>query len=547
MNSRKQCKVHVLALAGISFFSLVLFLAVYAPARISTQFDDAYMFTRYADNFLAGHGFSWNIEDGPAYGITSPVYLILVTSAKYIAPTPDNSFLLSVLSLATFLLGATIVIWSGSFQRTEKNSNRWHFLFFPLCLLAPMCRYHPFTGMDTTLSFASNALLVLLTVLYVNRPGRLRLILLACGAVLAVQVRPDNGIYALLFPALFLFLSGKEHRKSAVLFILLTCAGCLVSLMLWKEVFGSCLPIPFYAKSGNFLQGYAGTLNWNPVEYLLLFLRDSSPFILIILLFSGRRTIPAIVSVLVPLTATFAFFHHSSQVMGWFSRYYFPSLPFIAFLSFLSLDGRLDRGIRMRHRRLIFGTVSSVLFLAVVFSASIQSSLGKAWSDSQERVCSQEAASGISYSYESCPPPIGWWDCIQYISRLVGSLPPGVRIAATEHGYIAAENLHAHVIDMAGLHDLTLAREGFSAEHILNQDPDLIWMPHTDYVLFRRQLEGSTEFRRNYEYYPGLFNYGIAINLNSALRDSIRSSLTVTVEEAYPGNTLDLYLATSSN
>ena len=52
MYSRKQCKVHVLALAGICFFSLVLFLAVYAPARIATQFDDAYMFARYADNAL---------------------------------------------------------------------------------------------------------------------------------------------------------------------------------------------------------------------------------------------------------------------------------------------------------------------------------------------------------------------------------------------------------------------------------------------------------------------------------------------------------------
>lgn len=525
----------------------VLFIAIYTPDRYGTRFDDSYMFARYADNFIAGHGFSWNIENGPAYGITSPAYLILVTSAKSIAPTPDNSFLLSVLSLAAFLLGAAIVTWSGSLQRAEKTAYGWYFLFFPLCLLAPMCRYHPFTGMDTTLSFAFNALLVLLTVLYVNRSGRLRLILLACGAVLAVQVRPDNGIYALLFPALFLFLSGKEHRKSAVLLILLTCAGCLAFLMLWKKVFGSCLPIPFYAKSGNFLQGYAGSLNWNPVEYLLLFLRDSSPFILIILLFSGRRTIPAIVSVLVPLTATFAFFHHSSQVMGWFSRYYFPSLPYIAFLSFLSLDGRLDRGIRMGNRRTIFGTVSSVLFLTVVFSASIRSSLGKAWSDSQESICSHEAASGIFYSYESCPPPIGWWDCIQYMSRFVGTLPPGIRIAATEHGYIAAENLHAHVIDMAGLHDLTLAREGFSAEHILDQDPDLIWMPHTDYVLFRRQLEGSTWFRRNYEYYPGLFNYGIAVNRNSAMCDTITSSLAAIVEEAYPGNTLDLYLVISSN
>jgi hypothetical protein len=317
--------------------------------------------------------------------------------------------------------------------------------------------------------------------------------------------------------------------------------------MLWKMVFGSYVPIPFYAKSGNFLQGYTGSLNWNPVEFLLLFLRDSSPFILIILLFSGRRTIPAVISVLVPLTATFVFFHHSTQVMGWFSRYYFPSLPYIAFLSFVSLGERLDKGFQISKRRLTIGAVSSLLFLPVVFSASIRSSLEKAWSDSQEAVHHREAVSGVIYSYESCPPLIGWWDCIQYMSRFVGTLPPGIRIAATEHGYMAAENLHAHVIDMAGLHDLTLAREGFSAEHILDQDPDLIWMPHTDYILFRRELENYSEFRSCYEYYPGLFNYGIAVNRNSALCDTVTSSLAAIVEEAYPGNTLDLYLAISSN
>ena len=36
-----------------------------------TDFDDAYMFLRYANNWLAGFGMRWNRDEAPVYGATS--------------------------------------------------------------------------------------------------------------------------------------------------------------------------------------------------------------------------------------------------------------------------------------------------------------------------------------------------------------------------------------------------------------------------------------------------------------------------------------------
>ncbi|MCD6586965.1 MAG: hypothetical protein J7K88_00280, partial [Candidatus Fermentibacteraceae bacterium] len=94
--------------AVISLLSVVYFVAVYAPARLSTEFDDAYMYCRYASNFLEGNGFSWNAADGPAFGATSPVFLFLITVSKSLF-TADNSFLLSFTSFSTGLLGLAVL------------------------------------------------------------------------------------------------------------------------------------------------------------------------------------------------------------------------------------------------------------------------------------------------------------------------------------------------------------------------------------------------------------------------------------------------------
>ncbi len=433
------------------------------------------------------------------------------------------------MSFSLFLLGVGFSIKTGLVLGGALARNGIPLLVLPLCLLAPMCRYHPFTGMDTTLAFTANALLILSTVHYCRRPVLRNIILLGFTAVLVVQARPDSGLYAFLFPLLYTGLKGKLPKGSAALFLGIFLGCNLMLLFLWKVLFGSYLPIPFYAKAGGFLQGYSGALSWNSAEFLLLFLRDSSPFILMALLFAGRKSIPAILSVLLPMAMTFLFFSRTIQVMGWFSRYYFPSMPFLILLAFESFSERTLPG----RKRVLYGVAASAVFCFTVFFGPARATLS--------RRCTGQHGAAANHS----PEPIPWWDCIQHISRLVGSLPPGIRMAATEHGYIAAENLHADIVDMAGLHEMDLARNGFSAEHILEQEPDLIWMPHWDYVLFRSLLEQNESFRRDYLFYPGVFNYGIALRKGSPLFETILEELGREFARAYPGEELIDYSTSS--
>jgi len=70
-------------------------------------------------------------------------------------------------------------------------------------------------------------------------------------------------------------------------------------------------------------------------------------------------------------------------------------------------------------------------------------------------------------------------------------------------------------------------------------------MPHTDYTLFRKMLLDDPVFRQHYEYYPGVFNYGVALRLNSSLHDEMPTVLNSAFSLAYPGRELVDYCALS--
>src|SRR5512138_4009826 len=52
-----------------------------------TDFDDAYMYLRYADHLLAGHGVAWNAGEGPVFGVTRLLHLGVVAVLRWLFPT----------------------------------------------------------------------------------------------------------------------------------------------------------------------------------------------------------------------------------------------------------------------------------------------------------------------------------------------------------------------------------------------------------------------------------------------------------------------------
>src|SRR5215468_8291399 len=64
----------------------------------ATDFDDAYMYLRYAHNLLRGHGISWN-PGTPVYGATSLLHLIVVTAVGRVEWASAAAALLSIVAL----------------------------------------------------------------------------------------------------------------------------------------------------------------------------------------------------------------------------------------------------------------------------------------------------------------------------------------------------------------------------------------------------------------------------------------------------------------
>jgi hypothetical protein len=530
--------VKTVVLAG-SLLSAVYFVAAYAPARLSTEFDDAYMYCRYASNFLAGNGFSWNAADGPAFGATSPAFLFLVTVSKSLF-TADDSFLLSFTSFYASILGLGVLLLVGYKFGKLLSKKHLPLLVIPLCLVSTSFRYHSFTGMETTLAFLTNAILILAVVVYSRKPGDTRFVFMLLASVLTFTVRPDNGIYSMLFPIVYLLSVRKLPPKRAAVFLIAFIAAAVLLLLLYSRLFGSPLPVPFYAKSGDYFSGYAGRANWNASGYLLLFLKDVAPFAGIVILFGRKSTVPALLAILLPVAFTFVYYATTLQIMGWFARYYFPSIPFVVFAAFTAVEDKLKNRYPVS---LLKRVPALVVFLAPICLSPLKTVIINWWENSVPKVQLYSTETVYATSAHTTLEAIPWWNSIQYVSAVAGGLPPGIKIAATEYGYIASENLHAVIIDMAGLHDMELARSGFSSTRILSRLPDFIWMPHTDYTRFRAFLLDDPVFYENYAFYPEVFNYGVAMRLNSSYFCEMQTTLDSVFSLAYPGRELSEFLA----
>lgn len=70
-----------------------------------SDFDDAYMFIRYADNLRAGRGFTWNSGGAQTFGATSVLYVFIIAGLRSISSLPAGV----LLSLTSGLLGLLAV------------------------------------------------------------------------------------------------------------------------------------------------------------------------------------------------------------------------------------------------------------------------------------------------------------------------------------------------------------------------------------------------------------------------------------------------------
>lgn len=540
----RSSRVHLI----VGLFVVIPFLVSnisFLSNHLNTTFDDSYMFFRYAGNVLDGHGIAWNPDGVQTYGVTSLLYLFVIVLTSWMFPAAGSG---PVLTVTSFVLGslamAVLIVWSFKAGISEfVRRYRFLFPFLVMIVLISSDHYllHSTSGMDTTLALLCNVLLVITTLEWTKRPIRSNLIQLVLAAYACFLARPDLLLYAVLFPLLYAwyFLS-EERSKNLIRFCLIISLILLADTFIKNWMFGDPLPLPFYTKRVGFYDGYRGGFMWNPISYLFQFFRLMFPFITILLFTTTARNWRLVVAFFSPVLLTFFYFFSVTQVMGFWARYYFPAIPFFVIASFLTLDQRINESQPMLKLNIFFRGAITAFVMLFLFLPLLQSAFEKIY---ETRIMPQPRIyrSELSRNLKDILPDLGWRRSIVAMSGICSQLPADTRVAMSEYGLVGASAPQILIIDLLGLHDPFFARNGFSTTELFNRKPDLIWFPPPEYSKIFASIQDAPTLLEDYDYFPGVFDTGLAIRRDSEHYELILEILAKTWLEYYPGVEIKRY------
>lgn len=518
-----------------------LLVLAHAPP---TDFDDAYMYMRYAEHALAGHGLAWNIGEASIFGVTSLLHLLMVSVVRWLGGRLDAAGVLQVASgSAAMALLAASVATAALLARTptlRRNWLLWACMLLPLLAFPQAFVFHAGTGMDTMLSALANAALAFATLRLFSSATAANLALTAVFAVLAVLARPDNLPCALLGPTLALVLAGRRWRLAGLYVALVVVTMGIGIGVAWVKL-GSPVPLAFFAKQPHYYDGFAGEFGWNPYLFLQVFGRAAWPFVAALILFADRTALRRTVVFVVPAMASMLVLLRFNQIMGHLGRFDYPFLPYFVAAGALAFD---DWHTRVRTRRpQILPALLRRAALAAVALLGGHWMLSLAAETYASGAASVQADLDCGYRVGAAQdlPEVDSWQAAHAVAALAAASPPGTRFAMSEHGLPGALAPSATIIDVLGLHDRDLAVRGFSAKELFRREPDAIWMPHPDHAGMWRDILCSDELWQRYDVYPDAFFYGFALRRDSPRYPGLAQSFADAWDRAYPGMRMDTY------
>jgi hypothetical protein len=211
-----------------------------------------------------------------------------------------------------------------------------------------------------------------------------------------------------------------------------------------------------------------------------------------------------------------------------------PSLPFFVVAAALMLDEQLrsagSKGL-FAPKDLLMRLMVLLLVLAVGRQTLAH---GSAW---YQKGLTEKAAAVVPRIYKTKAaeplPPVDRWEMLGVMARIAKESPPGTTIALSEHGLIGAAAPQVVLIDLVGLHDRQFAMEGFSAAELFRRKPDLIWMAHYHYTHIVGSIVESERFWQDYTFYPGAFDYGLAIRNDSPYFEGLSKQIDQAWKDMY--------------
>lgn len=425
--------------------------------------DDAYISFRYSDNLAHGHGLVWNVGDDPVEGYTNFLWVLLGAAViKLGLPLPLTMKLLSV-GLSIFAL---VLVYSV----TRLLSPQASWMVMPTLLFActPAFALWTVAGLETAL-FICLLLASLYTFLREESNAESRTTFWsALLLTLLALTRPEGAVvFGALFAArLILWLRHKTPRKQVTRYLAwVLFFGCLCLVyFVWRwTYFGYPLPNTAYVKAQPGVTAMLGQIGVNLIPYgLRLF-----PFAMLALYALGRSDkirrgdiyIGAALAGLVLLSLV------SSDWMAG-HRLALPMIPLVLLLARQPLEIILQ-ATRTGHWRQRFTHAALLLGLVLYAVAPLfyTANLFHRVLATQKNMSLYRWATEMQTIVDGQYVKVGQW--------LADNALPNATVVAGNVGAIGYLS-DLKVIDMIGLTDEYIARNSWTVEYLLEQNPDFI-------------------------------------------------------------------------
>ena len=501
---------------------LVIFLAgcgaVMLAAGMLVRFsavaiwDDAWFYTRYADNLIQSGSYQWNVQE-KGYGLTAPLFGLLVALVRLTDLSPaltlwGISLLMGLLSIGLMMRWARQV--SNPFFGFQSA-----FVLVALTWNFPTLASHFASGMETTTAVFFFGLYLTLLHKFMPQLSPGRTLLLGVLGGLAWGIRPELALMTWGMPiGLLLFSNKAEVRQGAGYILLFTVAITVLQLYLGLQIFGTVLPLSFWAKTTNPYGTEMGAVfKLEGLKQLVLFWAVNLPSLLALGIafakgkFRFWRFLALNERILLVGMILFWVYHSLLvlPIMSYSARFFYPLWPGLIWLGvrawhFLSLEAGGQFSIPLPRKWQVGGAV--IFFTAVTMvgaAATVKTRHSGSWA-LMGKFSVEDAYQGIGK---------GNWPGLDELS----TFPPDFEIAATELGVLGMMRQGANVWDLSGLHDASMLDPYKGIERLLKTlKPDLIYMPSPAYSKLNDALMTNPQFERDYLLYkPPTSYYPVAI------------------------------------
>jgi hypothetical protein len=516
------------------------FAASIAVVYLSTSqqglWEDGYFVKRFAHNFWHHGAFSWNVGDGPVYGMTSQT--LQVIGALVYALAPQHLVLGLKLVLYAALVATLLVMGKSVRHAARHDSSSATAAIDPAAGLVPcavglsvsLIVQVILMGLETSLGLLAVSLAILaIQRSRATRGDSLQVVLATLGVYLT---RPD----AVLIPGVLLtgqWLLAWRERGSAIpnlraltATLIAIAAGLGALLGFFYVYYGTPVPLPFYIKTHGLSSQTAAHIQIFALEKTKNVL--GSAFFALPFLFVAAHARVRFVALLVASAFAFCGYHYLATIetMGYLSRFYLPGLvPIFAAAGIAYRDylvrrrwlvtaavyaawigaflwlKQLDEAMRIPH------LLGRSLDLPVLIATGVLLLAPRRWLAPSTALVGSCLLVGTAWVYPL--PPLALLDdetlvltqirgrsVFRGLEQLRRTLQPKV-VFHTDMGAPGVLLPEARVVDLDGLLNEDITLHGASFDSLCEADqPDAIFAPNRTYPELREEVLSSPCLQR---------------------------------------------------